>query len=147
MIFKQYLYNCSNCQKHMNIAIDLLIIRLILIHGLKIFIWAHLLKSLCKTFFFNFLTYIKCELFWSNLVFSRIRSEKMKNSLVIITFIFIFFSSCSSELEDVLKKYCDPSIPSVKIDELSKCETAVLPEEVRKFFDSILLIKKFFLIF
>ncbi len=80
-------------------------------------------------------------------MFSRIRSEKMKNSLVIITFMFLFFISCRSELKDGLKKYCDPSISSAKIDELSKCETAAIPEEVRKFFDSILLIMNFFKFF
>jgi hypothetical protein len=67
----------------------------------------------------------------------------MKNYLVIIAFIFIFVTLCSSEPEDALKKYCDPSIPSAKIDELSKCETAAVPEEVRKFFNLILLIKNF----
>ncbi len=74
---------------------------------------------------------------------SRIRSEKMKNSLFVIAFIFIFVTSCSSQPKDLMKKYCDPSITSAKIDELNKCETAAVPEEVRKFFNLILLIKLF----
>ncbi len=83
------------------------------------------------------------EFLCSDSVLSRIRPQKMKNSLFIIAFIFIFVTSCSSKPDDVTKKYCDPSITSAKIDELYKCETAAVPEEVRQFFNLILLIKLF----
>jgi hypothetical protein len=54
----------------------------------------------------------------------------MENSLLLITFFFIFGRSSGSVVEEFMKKYCDPSITDSKIDELEKCESSVALEEV-----------------
>jgi len=59
-------------------------------------------------------------------------SVKMKSYLILFAFLIIYSPYCSSSDEqEFMKKYCDPSLSDEKIADLEKCCSG-MPKEVRR---------------